>query len=296
VGRPPVVSRTVHTANRCTEQLLAMTLFRLLVVAILATTASGLTIVAASAKDDDDKVDRFGQVKIKPVLAYAASGLTVTAATALQVMTPGWVQNTLGSACEGGLGKMCLQCVEALTEMKTSNPMGLTLGHGIVTKACADVLAQVIPQNDAAAVWLDPLRVFRSMMASVLSTSMPFYYWTRFMARSTTIGPAPGFVKALLGKGFGTALWKTIVTQILFRPFNVGLFLVLQSIFRGDTARQLQSIIKNKFKSSIIGGVAFYSVSNLLMYSVPVPFLHPIMGSVAGLIFNVWLAIVAYKK
>ena len=56
------------------------------------------------------------------------------------------------------------------------------------------------------------------------------------------------------------------------------------------------SIVKNKFKSSIIGGVAFYSVSNLLMYSVPVPFLHPIMGSVAGLIFNVWLAIVAYKK
>ena len=32
------------------------------------------------------------------------------------------------------------------------------------------------------------------------------------------------------------------------------------------------------------------------MYSVPVPFLHPIMGSVAGLIFNVWLAIVAYSK
>lgn len=172
----------------------------------------------------------------------------------------------------------------------------LTLGHGIVTKACADVLAQTIPNQDAATVWLDPLRVFRSMLASVMSTSMPFYYWTRFMARSTTIGPAPGFVKAILGQSFGTALWKTIVTQALFRPVNVALFLILQSIFRGDTARQLQSIVQNKFKASIIGGVAFYSVSNLLMYSVPVPFLHPIMGSVAGLIFNVWLAIVAYKK
>lgn len=155
---------------------------------------------------------------------------------------------------------------------------------------------ETIPQGDAASVWIDPLRVFRSMLASVLSTSMPFYYWTRFMARSTTIGPAPGFVKAILGQGFGTALWKTIVTQALFRPFNVGLLLVLQSIFRGDTARQLESIMQKKFKSAIVGGIAFYSVSNLLMYSVPVPFLHPIMGSVAGLIFNTWMAIVAYKK
>lgn len=86
------------------------------------------------------------------------------------------------------------------------------------------------------------------------------------------------------------------MTQALFRPINVLLFLALQSIFRGDTARQLQSVFANKFKGSVIGGIGFYSVSNLLMYSVPVPFLHPIMGSVAGLIFNVWLALVAYSK
>lgn len=55
-------------------------------------------------------------------------------------------------------------------------------------------------------------------------------------------------------------------------------------------------MLNAKIKASILGGIAFYSVSNLLMYSVPVPFLHPIMGSVAGLIFNVWLAVVAYKK
>ena len=178
--------------------------------------------------------------------------------------------------------------------MKRTNLLGLTMGHGIVTKTCADVLAQAIPQHASGAVWLDPLRVFRSMLASLLSTSMPFYYWTRFMARSMPV--APGVITGLLGKGFGTALFKTVVTQALFRPVNVGLFLVLQSIFRGDTARKLQNIVKTKFKSSIIGGIAFYSVSNLLMYSVPVPFLHPIMGSVAGLIFNVGLAIVAYKS
>ena len=51
-----------------------------------------------------------------------------------------------------------------------------------------------------------------------------------------------------------------------------------------------------QLRASLIGGIAFYTVSNLLMYSVPVPFLHPIMGSIAGLVFNVWLAMVAYKK
>ena len=107
---------------------------------------------------------------------------------------------------------------------------------------------------------------------------------------------APDFIAALMGKGFGLAFFKTVVTQALFRPVNVLLFLALQSIFRGDTARQLVNIFSKKFKSSVVGGIAFYSVSNLLMYSVPVPFLHPIMGSVAGLIFNVWLACVAYSK
>ena len=56
------------------------------------------------------------------------------------------------------------------------------------------------------------------------------------------------------------------------------------------------SVLNSRFRKSLVGGVLFYSVSNLLMYSVPVPFLHPIMGSIAGLIFNVWLAIQAYKK
>lgn len=84
--------------------------------------------------------------------------------------------------------------------------------------------------------------------------------------------------------------------QAVFRPVNVLLFLVLQSVFRGDTARALVSILHSKFRKSLLGGIAFYSVSNLLMYSVPIPFLHPIMGSIAGLIFNVWLAIQAYKK
>jgi len=63
-----------------------------------------------------------------------------------------------------------------------------------------------------------------------------------------------------------------------------------------DTARQLVGVFTSRFRKSLIGGVLFYSVSNLLMYSVPVPFLHPIMGSIAGLVFNVWLAIEAYKK
>merc|ERR1719199_1229561 len=131
--------------------------------------------------------------------------------------------------------------MEALAEQKKSNPLGVTLAHGVVTKACADVLAQTIPQQDQALVWLDPLRMFRSMLASVLSTSLPFYFWTRFMAAR---------MKLPFG-GLAATTVKTVVTQVVFRPVNIILFLGLQSIFRGDTVRQLDSVIKQKFKASI---------------------------------------------
>ena len=108
---------------------------------LLIAPASAL-IVAAADKDKDKEVDRFGQFKAKPNLAYVASGLIVGAATGVQVMTPSWLQNQLGSACESGIGAMCLRSIECLEEMKRSNPLGLTLGHGIITKACADVLAR----------------------------------------------------------------------------------------------------------------------------------------------------------
>jgi hypothetical protein len=81
-------------------------------------------IVAAAKKDDDDKVDRFGQVKIKPVAAYVASAAIVSGATAVQVMTPGWLKGCLGAACESGVGKMCLDCITALDDMKRTNPLG----------------------------------------------------------------------------------------------------------------------------------------------------------------------------
>ena len=131
--------------------------------------------------------------------------------------------------------RVALRCVEFLDGQKRTNPLGLVLGHGVVTKACADVLAQTIPQQDAPVVWIDMLRAFRSMLASVLSTSLPFYWWTRFMARS--MPTAPGWVTGVLGTRFGTNLFKTVVTQALFRPLNVFLFLFLQSVFRGGAPR-----------------------------------------------------------
>ena len=99
------------------------TLLAAVVLSATLAPASAL-IVAAAKKEDDDKVDRFGQVKIKPMAAYVTSAAIVSGATAVQVMTPGWVKNTLGAACEGGIGKMCLDCISALDDMKRTNPLG----------------------------------------------------------------------------------------------------------------------------------------------------------------------------
>ena len=161
-------------------------------------------------------------------------------------------------------------------------------------KAIAEVLAQVIPQAKAASAWLDPLRTMRSTIASLLSSSLTFYYWTRLnFVRGLS---APSWLAAVLGKRFGTSVTKMVVTQCLYRPINVLLFLVAQSFFRGDDARKMVTATAAKFKGGLVGGIVFFACSNMLMFSVPVPFLHPILGAIAGLIFNVWLAMVAYKK
>ena len=41
---------------------------------------------------------------------------------------------------------------------------------------------------------------------------------------------------------------KMVVTQLVYRPANVFLFLVAQSFFRGDSARQLVHVLRTKFK------------------------------------------------
>jgi len=225
----------------------------------------------------------------------------VVLATAMQMVTPGSVAKLLGGAAPGSMAYGAMQCAEILQSTRKRHPLGMTLAHGVVTKACADVFAQCIPQSDAALAMIDPLRVLRSMFASLLSTSLPFYHWTKLMAKLFPAGggspvlSALGVDRMLSGK-FSLSMVKTVVTQALFRPLNVGSFLFFQSLFRGDSARALMSVIKKKIKSSIVGGVIFYTLSNFLMYMFAPPFLQPIFGSVAGLMFNVWLAYIAYKK
>ena len=113
-----------------------------------------------------------------------ASGAIVTVATGLEVATPGWVKKSFGTACERGVGAVALRRVEALHAMKTTKPLGLTFGHGVVTKVCADLLAQAKSRShqSAGVAWIDPLQMFRSTMASMLDDGQVadvLYYWTR---------------------------------------------------------------------------------------------------------------------
>lgn len=226
--------------HRLTDGTAMLTFVRMMTLLALVVSGSALTLAEKGEGTDEKGVDRFLQMRVKPMGAYVGAGAIVSLATGVQVATPGWMQKTFGSACEKGAGAFAYRCIQAIEDMKKTNPLGLTLYHGIVTKACADLLAQTIPQNSNGVAWIDPLRLFRSMLASLMSTSIPFYYWTRFMARS--MASAPEWLTNLLGGGFFLALFKTVVTQVLFRPVNVALFLGLQSIFRGDSARQLVSI------------------------------------------------------
>ena len=275
------------------------TLRLLTVVAVL---SSGAALQVKPREKDEkkadaavvDKTDRFGHIRVSKPLTFAMAGTATVAATAAQIMKPAWLASTLGPAAEAGAGAVLLRFITWFDGLKTSSPLGLTMGHGFLLKMIAEVLAQVIPQKGGGAVWLDPLRVVRSTVASVVSASYTFYLWTRSdFFRGLR---APGWLKAVVGGGFGTSLTKMVVTQAVYRPINVFLFLVAQAFFRGDSMRGIVDVIRTKFKGGIIGGIAFFSVSNILMFSIPVPFLHPIIGALAGLIFNVWLAMVAYAK
>ena len=140
------------------------------------------------------------------------------------------------------------------------------------------------------------------MVACILSISIPFYYWTKFIhfafgafRSAVESGSLPAVLKPVTS-GFGSSLLKTATTQLIFRPIDVGLYLALQSIFRGDTARQLSTMLKASYLRTLIGGMIFYSFSNLVMFMIPIPFLHPIFGSLAGSLFSVWLAMQAYRK
>ena len=240
------------------------------------------------------EVDRYSHFRVPRIPTYAATLLATAASVGALVVTPAMLEAS-SLNCSGGFGAAAVRFTAAIQSMKVTNPLELTMALGLILKAIAEVLAQVITQGgDPLGAWLDPLRICRSTFASLLSSSLSFYYWTRLPFVRALTAPAP--VRAVLGKTLGTSLTKMVVTQALYRPINVGLFLSMQSLFRGDSARQLVEVMRTKFKGGLLGGIAFFSVSNIIMFSVPIPFLHPIIGAIAGLIFNVWLAMVAYKK
>ena len=203
-----------------------------------------------------DSVDRYGVLKTSKVPNYVVSAVLVSVFTGFQLVTPGWVETRLGGAAAAGAGRVAVRGASTLMSLRKKHPLGMVLTHGVVSKACADVLAQTIPQQNDPQVWIDPLRVFRSMLASVLTTSLPFYYWTKLMAHvfrgyDAAVGALklPAAAISALSSGFAQSLSKTVVTQAIFRPFNVAGFLALQSIFRGDSARTLVGFLRNKVRA-----------------------------------------------
>jgi hypothetical protein len=244
----------------------------------------------ATAQSEDD----MGKVTLPRAGAYLGSALLVSLVTSAQIVTPVFLES------KGAAGTL-ISCAHFAQTQKKAHPLGMTLFHAIVSKSCADVVAQAIPQQGST-ISVDVLRVIRSMLACVLSISIPFYYWTKLIHASFGLfrtvveaGSLPASLKTWLTAGFGSSLLKTGVTQLIFRPLDVGLYLSLQSIFRGDTARQLVTMLHRSYLRTLIGGIIFYSFSNLLMFMIPTPYLHPIFGSLAGSIFAVWLAMQAYR-
>ena len=246
------------------------------------------------AKDAEE--DQMGKLKVPRTAAFATSALLISSVTAAQIITPGFLESK-------GASSIAIGAANWVQTTRKVHPLAMTIGHAVISKSCADVVAQAIPETDSGLATIDLLRVFRSMIACILSISIPFYYWTKIVhatfasfKASVLAGSLPDGLKSWLTGGFGANLLKTGSTQLIFRPIDVGLYLSLQSVFRGDSARQLVNLLRTSYVRTLVGGLIFYTFSNMIMFTIPIPFLHPIFGSVFGSMFAIWMAMQAYRN
>ena len=238
------------------------------------------------AKEPEDKI---GVLTVPRTGAFVTAAVLVSSVTAANIITPGFLESKGASAAAIGAATW-------VQGMRKVHPLAMTIAHAVISKSCADVVAQAIPSTESGNADIDVLRVFRSMLACILSISIPFYYWTKIVHATFSAFKASQPEGSFFTSGFGANLLKTGSTQLIFRPIDVGLYLTLQSIFRGDTARQLVTLLQTRYVTTLIGGLVFYTFSNFIMFTIPIPFLHPIFGSVLGSMFSVWLAIQAYSS
>ena len=117
---------------------------------------------------DSDSEDQMGKLKVPRNGAFVTSAVLISSVTAACAVTPGFLESK-------GAGAMCVGAADWVQSMRKMHPLGMTIAHAVISKSCADVVAQAIPPTESGEASIDLLRVFRSMIACILSISIPFY-------------------------------------------------------------------------------------------------------------------------
>ena len=117
-----------------------------MVASLIALLARGAALELRPSEEADGKnemlnADRYGQVRVKPVRTFVAAGALAAAATAMQVVTPAWVERVVlgGPSFEPGwsLGgyrgpSWLVQVAMRLHLVKLTRPLLMTLMHSLV--------------------------------------------------------------------------------------------------------------------------------------------------------------------
>jgi len=172
-----------------------------------------------------------------------------------------------------------------------------------MTDVSADIMAQAISaraEGDAMAV--DWRRVPRSAFSSLLSDDLPFLLWSRglweaserIVASLQASTLSPRLVKVLTNTLTITAV-KTIITQLVYETSSNAAYLSIQAWLRGGGWRAIGAELSSKFLGVWWDGVIFWSFAHIVVFSMPIWWLQPIADNLFTLVFNTYLAFVAYK-
>jgi hypothetical protein len=183
-----------------------------------------------------------------------------------------------------------------------NNELGLVLAHGLLSNGVSDALAQAIAAREEGALQLDWKRIRRTTAVSFLSDDLPFILWVRALwkfferakpaiAASTVLPP---WLAAALSSPLGIAALKTAASQIGYESTSTAAYLGMQEAARGGGPRRILREIRQKFWRAWKSGLAFFSVTHLLIFMLPLWWLQPLLDNLSCLAFNTYLAMLSH--
>lgn len=248
---------------------------------------------------------------VSPARVITTSALTVAAATAAMLpagvigaAVPALAVNALGALPQplAAAAASAGEVIKGTFGLLRQNQMAAVMAHGLLTDGISDVFAQAIAAREDGALRLDWRRARRSAAVTFVSDDLPFVLWAKFLWDAfEKLKPAiatspllPPWLAAALASPFGIAVLKTLASQVGYESASTAAYLGLQEAARGGGLRSVLREVRRKFWRAWTSGLAFFSITHIAMFMVPLWWMQPILDNLSCLGYNTYLAMLSY--